>query len=520
MNASRASAAGWARVFVSVALVTSCHDAGQTPACEDDATPATTNDTDKDLCCGCLCADPTWSCAMDTCVGPDGTVAGLAPEAGFLEIEAHGYTAGGSEHVSTRMRMWYAFRPAHDAEPDTPLLVAFNGGPGAGTGILFGANTHDWTIDPSRTTAIGETARPWTAFAHVLYVDSPATGFSYGLAPAGDVWSSEHDASMLLHVALRFVARHPALAAAPIVPLGESWGGARATLMLEQARGWEALAEPTSAYGDLTLHEEIVAHGEALRPSCDEEAAPPDIVTRFPGMVSIQGALDGIGGLKADTREGCIADPDVYRCDRAPGGFDVALSAMLGRLREPATLSALTGVDVGTVAWMHADARAGALVRGEDNYASDESAMAAEFGSLPAGHRYYVGLTFDYARGLPLVGPMNVGDTNGIASRFVQLAASAEVLLTDARFDLVVDSSQLPAALENTGFLLGAAVDRAPREGIARPGWLVLQYDASLVETTSNPRRLRFPQYDAGHVVTLDQPDAFAEDLAAWLADL
>lgn len=493
-------------------------DDGDDSAC-DASTTADEEPLPEAVCCGCLCADPLWSCSEDTCVTADGKAHTLVPEAGFLEIPHHAYAIDGAEYTSARHRMWYAFRPAQNPAPETPLLVVFNGGPGAGTGVLFGANTHELTLDPQRTGGVGETERPWTDFAHVLYVDPIYVGFSYALPPHDGVWGEDHDASMFLHVAFAFIERHPALANVEIIPLGESYGGLRAMVMLEQVLNASALADASSSYQDGLLHEQIEEFREGLPRTCDDDGTGREVSERISRMVSIQGSLQGFGALGGQPHSSCVSDPDHYACQHPSGWQRDVVGSMLRKLRDPAVLTRLTGVDVSSIAWMHATERAQGIRAGEDEYPSEESAMRQVFGELPAGRQYYIGLTNDFVGPTPdrIVGP---GDSRSYSRRFVSLAAQAGMFITNARYDLVIDSSLLPAQLElaATADLVDVTLDTTPRDGVARPGWLQLRYwsDSQLADD-DGIRRFRFPSYESGHTVTLHQPTAFADDLRDWI---
>lgn len=470
------------------------------------ATPAP---QDHAVCCGCLCLDAAWSCSTDTCLAADGKVHALAPEAGFLETPSHAFRVDGTEYVSARQRMWYVFRPAKEAAPTTPLLVIFNGGPGAGSGILFGANTSDYTLDPHRTEAIGVTEHPWTEFAHLLYVDAAYAGFSYALPPDEAPWSAEHDASSMWHTVLAFIERHPALARAEIVPVGESYGGLRAILMLEQALDPDALADPESSYLDPTLREAFARHQRERTPPCDAEtgSAPAPASSR---MVSIQGALVGLSSLGGGPREGCVSDPDMYACQHPAGWTRTTLLQMFARLRTPAVLSEVTGVDVSTIAWMYGQERARATPVTGDEYGSEERAMRAMFGELPAGQQYYIGAASSAGQHQGSVGELL--DSRVIMATFLDVAEQAEIFITDATYDLVIQSPLLVPVLQTSNRVANVFIaegDDRHRE---------LRIDSFGDEPgTGRTRTFPFVTYEAGHMLTLFEPSRFAEDLRFWL---
>src|SRR5215471_10227709 len=96
-------------------------------------------------CCGCLCADPTWSCSKDTCLDADGHAA-LAPEAGFFELPGVDYTSYAGPGQTPRERVWYSFQPAEEHPEDKPLAIVMQslGGP---TLLLLGFNVGHYTFD-------------------------------------------------------------------------------------------------------------------------------------------------------------------------------------------------------------------------------------------------------------------------------------------------------------------------------------------------------------------------------------
>ncbi|WP_437809077.1 S10 family serine carboxypeptidase-like protein [Sorangium sp. So ce1078] len=81
--------------------------------------------------------------------------------------------------------MFYSFLPAEERPDRAPLLVFFNGGPGAATtSALLPYGTGPHTLDPAAHAggAPVENDASCTRFANLLYVDARSTGFSYDLA--------------------------------------------------------------------------------------------------------------------------------------------------------------------------------------------------------------------------------------------------------------------------------------------------------------------------------------------------
>lgn len=236
----------------------------------------------------------------------------LAPEAGFVEIEPVSFSlrADGAELdlVSDPTRIFYSFHPAEGGALERPLFVFFNGGPGCPTSdALLSVNTAPITLDPAYNggRTIGRSSVSWARLGHLLYVDARMTGFSYGLLPdpaddearsaAFDVqnFNPYLDAADVLRVVLRFLAAHPELRSTPVVLVGESYGGVRATLMLHMVLHPERYAGGGAIYRDDALVAEIHEHLAAAFP--DEQGRPAGEVAarQFDRQVLIQPLLSG-----------------------------------------------------------------------------------------------------------------------------------------------------------------------------------------------------------------------------------
>jgi carboxypeptidase C (cathepsin A) len=180
--------------------------------------------------------------------------------------------------VSSRARIFYTVQPADPPAEDKPILVVFNGGPGAASAVLRGWNTGDRTIDPAITGDRSVAANPsrWTRFANVLYVDARGVGFSYDViddpsdpvARDADFGTQNYnkflDAADFVRVTLRVLERHPELHG-EAVPVGESYGGTRATLMVHMTR------KPRQSRRRRHVH-----HARAIRCGLSGRRARPD----------------------------------------------------------------------------------------------------------------------------------------------------------------------------------------------------------------------------------------------------
>lgn len=471
-------------------------------------------------CCGCLCGETGWSCSQDTCLQADGTAAGLAPEAGFFEIESYEYEWHGSNQMSARSRVWYSFWPADDEPESRPLVLLFNGGPGAATGLLFGSSTAPFTLDPQLTETVGRTAAPWTEAFNLLYVDAPSTGFSYSLPPPSGHFipvgiDPDQEASVFISVLLRFLARHPEIQHQPVVILGESYGGTRGMLMLEQLLDYETLVDGASIYQNPSVHAEIERHLASLYPeTCGLGITREQVAAQFGHFVVVQGLVAGFPQLTLPGTESplCLVGGDPYHCDEPDGWLFDVIAEIGDRLRQPDVLQTVLGVDPTTIAWMHADARVGAYGR---EVMADESAMISVFGALEPGDAYYV--EHNDAVMVPQLGTRDFW-AEEMADVFLRTVATVETFMTDARLDNAIRTYLLPPLLEARAEAVVSAVhDEAPRPGVDRAGWFRIEYAPGWAPDGVATRELRVPRYDeAGHTVTLDDPELLLEDLVAW----
>ncbi|WP_434425159.1 S10 family serine carboxypeptidase-like protein [Nannocystis pusilla] len=491
---------------------------------------ATTDAPVDPICCGCLCVDAQWSCSADTCVYPDGTAAALAPEAGFLAIAAHTFSTfdHGVEVVrdAPEARMWYAFRPADGAPETRPLAVFFNGGPGYSSATLFGMNTNAVTLDPdiAGDAVVAPNPHSWTRFANVLYPDPRGAGYSYDVAPAvGEPqpleFVPEHDAADFVRVVLAFLARHPQLRSNPVILVGESYGGNRSALMLGQFLHPGRLAKK-SRYYDPSLREAVLAHYAAVFPDA-ADLTPQRLAEQFGHQVLIQPAITWLQVPDVpDTPDdqqmlelGCVPDPDYLQCDEPQWFATARTGAAVAALTDPPSMGLALGVDAASIEWLHADAREGAVPRGDNGVTHDESGLRAVFGELPAGEAYY--LPYNYSG----------DDTFNWRSAYygyiyLESFYGARTFITDAGKDLTVHAPDIPAKIAGYTDVITAVVhDEQPVAGEARPGRLVLKYAPGLLP--GDPEVIvRHPHYPVGgHIVSLKQGGELAEDVCRWFAD-
>jgi len=331
-------------------------------------------------------------------------------ETGFMSIEPvtfyfhYGSYFNRLSLTSSQARIWYSFQAADLDSPRTPIFIFFNGGPGSATSsglmsMCTGRYTLDNRLDPEGSVFVPNPVS-WTSLGHLLYIDAREAGFSYNLMnqPENEGerfqefnaqnFNSLFDAADYIRLLLRFLRSHPSLRDRPMVIVGESYGGTRATAMLHLLLNYIDYANGTEVYQDPALVQEIQDHLEAVFPAYAGRAVPADVIARqFGHQVLIQptvsfgyqlviqdemfrragSPLYKIGeevGLPFDPQ----AYPDIYEYLRAanrdayiytkPAGW---LNGFFNRagvlLRTVQNLSLVTGTDVTSVPELYASAR-------------------------------------------------------------------------------------------------------------------------------------------------------------------
>jgi hypothetical protein len=480
-------------------------------------------------CCGCLCRDPTWSCSGDTCVDPLGRALTTAAEAGFFELAGGNYVSEGQARVSPGQRIWYSFQPATSSPASKPLAVFFNGGPGAATSsYLFSFNTGPWTLDPAATgtAQIAANANSWAQFANLLYIDAPGTGFSYPMSLDGGAQPSvgidlDHEAAAVIRVIVRFLDRHIALQSNPVILVGESYGGTRATLMLDRLFNYQLLAATGATYQDAALYTDLLQHFAAVFPQEDtHKLSPQQIAAQFGHQVLIEPVVAGQAqwSLNQPDRSVCVANYDIFQCDQPSGWSDQATQVAADHLTTIATLRQVLGVDPTTIEWLHATARTRAYGRGSGIVVSAPE-MTATFGMLGADDNYF--LIRNYLAGYRYSSDSRWWTDATIGESFLNDVLYAKTFITNARLDMDVWAPAIPVALGQYPSLVSSSVhDTAARTGFVRAGWIQISYLPSVAPDSTN-REIRFPFYPtAGHTVTMRAPGELLTDVMQWYSNI
>jgi len=235
----------------------------------------------------------------------------IAPEAGLQEIEPIPFSfkqqgKRALRYTSSRARIFYSLLPADRNPESQPTFVIFNGGPGCATSNgLMAWNTRTRTLDPLKGNPITTNPHSWTPLGNLLYIDAPASGFSYNLLdkPAGKLsrarlkreftarnFNTYLDAAQMLRVVLRVLRNHGAISANPVILVGESYGGVRSTLMLDFLLRYQEY-NGQQFYRDPGLVQEV---GDYLRTVLGSQSADPASIARIFGrQLLIQPLLTG-----------------------------------------------------------------------------------------------------------------------------------------------------------------------------------------------------------------------------------
>jgi hypothetical protein len=108
-----------------------------------------------------------------------------------------------------------------------------------------------------------------------------------------------------------------------------------------------------------------------------------------------------------------------------------------------------------------------------------------------------------------------------IGELFLENVVHVKTFITNAKYDLVVFSEAIPAALAlHTDILESSVHARVEPANEERPGRIILTYRPDAFPDIKNigTRTIRFPWYDSScHCVPLTQPEELFLDVSSWL---
>ena len=388
--------------------------------------------------------------------------------------------------------MFYVLSSADSDPGKKPVFVFFNGGPGVPTStnlLVDATGPEQFIVDAGQGTVV-KNAASFTRLGSLLYIDERETGFSYDDAPAYScTFDMQQDAIDFTRAILRVLDTHPQLTASRIVLVGESYGGVRAQLILQDLLHYTQVPEITT---EVQQHLDTVFAAEAVHP-------PDEIARQFFAQVLIQPVVVG-AYQKLRPRPPSGICPNDTRLTYSDCANQYAL--VLGALADPVQSTKLLGARLEDVAGLAGPARHGARCAGtlDDPSNAFNTALLQRLGPLDPGDTYFGfnGMTGSWETDTTLEPPA-----------FVDNLSYVRTLITNATYDGIVDTTQIPPAL--VAFGVPATLDQTPRSGIARPGWI----DVTLPGGGS--ATIRLPTYPAGHMVTATDAAELRTDTAAWL---
>ncbi|HET9953218.1 MAG TPA: hypothetical protein VFQ61_01875 [Polyangiaceae bacterium] len=458
-----------------------------------------------------------------------------APEAGFIALEKTAYQArleGDREFTSEPARLFYNFVPAETGAKEKPVIVLFNGGPGAPATLLRCFGTGPNSLDAEDLSA-PPAPNPYrfTRFGSLLYIDPRFSGFSYGVTehPESDAEREQafredslnptRDAADFAQVILRVLNKIPAIRNNPVVLVGESYGGTRAALMLDILTD---LGDDFSIYVNQAWKAELDEHFASVfaRP---ERANRASRAKQFGWQILIQPLLFGAAQYDkmGDFSQRLYRDPAGpcrYHVGRTGAWCEELERAATRTMVDPKSFETIVGVSPQRVPGLAASDRDGAF-RGARSEATSETGFEELLGGLPTWDAYYTD-QISVALG-------NLTRTTEIYS-YVHTAlrslTQTQTLITNALMDGVIESSSILEVL--------ASMDGIQIESVAMPSTAqadtispadrpvdrlyTVRYPAA---DQTREFTLFFPVYpDSGHAVTVSQPDKFFADVQHFLA--
>lgn len=437
-------------------------------------------------------------------------------EAGFVQLDAVTYTApqeSEREIASLPTRLFYRFVAAESDAGEKPLFVFFNGGPGFTSMLLLSYGTGPYTLDLTTPDAPPKpNAHSFAQLGNLLFIDARDAGFSYQLSEhpedAGERFfkggspSAAHDAADFVRVVLTVMERQPRIRNNPVVLVGESYGGERATLMLHlllEPRDEQATSD---VYVEPTLAAQIDEHYTRVFPGNDPRKLDPRVrALQFGWQVLIEPLV--IQGVQSTLP----ASPDQHPPD--PDG------PMVAAMRSIDSFRLLIGVDPLSVEGLPAAKRGGAYrVVGNLPVDPDSAEFVAELGELPEWDRYFK----------PVGDARFDSHTIRYTSEFLRNVRYVETLITNARLDDNLDSQAvLPAirevvAMQPTPWLEAARYLGDDPDTVSER--IELDYAELAGFWPAARRTIYFPRYEeSGHTVTAFQAEKFFTDVRGFLTE-
>ncbi|MCK5808089.1 hypothetical protein KAH37_03775 [bacterium] len=263
------------------------------------------------------CSSPVSHLGDETSDDDNDSSLSIVAKAGFIEIASHSYILDENSMESDKARIWYSFHPAESEPESKPIFVFFNGGPGAATALLFTYNTAPYTADQTiaAPAAIAKNPTSFTEMGSTIHIDARQTGFSYGMVsnPTSEKERSDYyrpdnfnayvDAADFIRTILRLLQTMPELENNQIVLVGESYGGIRATAILNLLLYYNSdKYSGGDIYKDSELFSEIDTHFKKIFPEVSGEISAKVAARQFSHQILIQPLLTGYAQMDTSGR--------------------------------------------------------------------------------------------------------------------------------------------------------------------------------------------------------------------------
>jgi hypothetical protein len=499
--------------------------------------------------------------AASTCASPGDpscTQAAPSAEIGFLDLPEEQYQLSGTPLTSSRTRIFYNFQPAESRAAQAPIFVLGGGGPAASAMFLLAYHAPN-TIVQADAGAAAWAPNAWrlTDLGHLLYFDARNAGFSYpAIADPADPskraadlgaqnYNAYRDAADGWRALLAFWDLHPELAKSPVYFLAESYGGVRATVMVNMLFDQAEYASGARAFSAPDLMQRLACPGPlgASAPA----PCPEQVKKQFRGQILMEPLLAGarqtaIAGQLFE-QPGSVLDQlaaetgvPYTRCGvgctpfqnaqlflmtinrslydyRAPSSWlddDIQTVANAATWRD--VLARLTGVDIAAVDRTIGGARVGAYRFADPSRAGFgwPGDLEKTYGVLPAWDAYFVPLNWE-AMGVFQSGTAQVLAADpyqaGFGELFIQNLRHVPTFVSRATYDLASYGPALVPVLASYPDVRRAAL-------AATASGSEIQVDL----TDGSAWSIVSPEYASSHSVSRDRPAELHADIAAFVA--
>jgi hypothetical protein len=481
------------------------------------------------------------------------TEAPFEQTAGYISLASRqiAINFGGKYEGNTcESRVFYSLIPADNDAADMPLMVIFNGGPGSATTsnlFIFGMAPL-WIDYWSDNWTLKNNPNSFTAIANLLFIDTNQSGFSYGILPNPALPAARKkennfynfgiftDAGDTLLTILGVMELVPELRDNPVVLMGESYGGARISMVSRILEKPAGVLTPGADFYDPTLGTALQKHFETVIPAQSfDTLTRTQTAEQFGWQVLLQpaGMLSSMGYMQNVCEHLDSADPRKPYCEkngndvsfqadiRKPEGYFGLYDAALPNLVDPTIFEKLFGVAPKTISGLSAMDRVGAF-RHEIQVPDKVFELWNEqMGTLPEYDSYHVNKVPITEMNIP--GQQFVNITT---PPFIRSLVHVNTFISNALYDGKVISDRMKTDIKASSDALDVSLikevrlDRQPREGVQRPGWMIIDFSVNAGLGEESTREIRMPTYaNSGHMIPLNEAGELREDIENFLSE-